>query len=250
MDGSDGDDILQVETIEAMQRLTLNRPARLNAINQPMAEALLAYFEGLRRNRDIRVVVIRGAGRAFCAGADLKAAGQPDQLQDGARGDWVLRDMTKAMRACPQPLIALVRGPAAGGGMTIALASDVIIASESALFHPAFMGVGLTGAELGISWRLQRAIGLSKAREMLLGNRPLNAAAALEAGLVSAMTAEADLDEQGLALARDMLRAQPDALRLTKRSLDAALEMGSFDGAMEIEERAQMLMVARRGSPD
>ena len=182
-------DILVVERLGEIERVTLNRPDRLNALNQPLTEALLAYFEGLRRNRETRVVILRGAGRAFCAGADLKAAATPEALRDGPNGDWTLRDMQKAMRACPQPIIALVRGAAAGGGLTIALAADIVVASESAAFHPAFLAIGLSGAELGVSWRLQRAIGVSRAREMLLAGRPLHAEAALAAGLVSAVTA-------------------------------------------------------------
>jgi len=239
-------DILLVETLGEIERVTLNRPDRLNALNQPLTDALLAYFEALRRKRETRVVILRGAGRAFCSGADLKAAGSPEALRDGPNGDWMLRDMQKAMRACPQPIIALVRGPAAGGGLTIALAADVIVAAESAAFHPAFIAIGLSGAELGVSWRLQRAIGVSRAREMLLAGRPLRAEAALAAGLVSAVTPEAELDAYGEALAADMLKARPDALRLTKRSLDAALESASLEVAYELEERAQMLMIARR----
>lgn len=241
------DDILLIEDLgDGIQRLTMNRPDRLNALNHPAAEGLLAHFEGLRRKTEVRLVIIRGAGRAFSSGADLKAGGTPEALRDGPNGDWVLRDLMKAMRACPQPLIATVRGAAAGGGLAIALASDVILASESAAFHPAFINIGLSGSELGVSWRLQRMIGLSKAREMLLAGRPLLAQAALDAGLVSAVTPEGELDDQGLALARDMTRAGPDALRLTKRTLDLALETGSFDAAMEAEERAQMLMIRAR----
>ncbi|MBL8773389.1 MAG: enoyl-CoA hydratase/isomerase family protein [Phenylobacterium sp.] len=243
------DDILAVEDLgEGLQRVTLNRPDRLNALNQPLTDALLAHFEGLRRNRDVRVVILRGAGRAFSAGADLKAMGQPDALQDGPRGDWVLRDLLVAMRACPQPLIATVRGAAAGGGMAIALTCDVIVASESAAFVPAFVAIGLSGTELGVSWRLQRTIGLSKARETLLTNRPIRAADALSSGLVSAVTPEEGLDEHGLSLARDMLKAAPDALRVSKRSFDASLEQPSFTAALEAEERNQMLMIVRRGS--
>ena len=241
-------DILVIERLGEIERVTLNRPERLNALNQPLTDALLAYFEGLRRKKETRVVILRGAGRAFCAGADLKAAGTPDALRDGPNGDWTLRDMQKAMRACPQPIIALVRGAAAGGGLTIALAADIVVASESAVFHPAFMAIGLSGAELGVSWRLQRAIGVSRARQMLLTGRPLQAEAALEAGLVSAVTSEAELDPYGEALASDMLKARPDALRLTKRTLDAALESPSLDAVYELEERAQMLMIARRAS--
>lgn len=243
----DDEPILISETLDGgLERLTLNRPARLNAMNQPMADALLEHFESRRRDTETRVIMIRGAGRAFSSGADLKAAGQPDALQDGPRGDWVLRDLMKAMRACPQPLIALVRGPAAGGGLALALACDVIVAGESAAFHSAFINVGLSGAELGVSWRLQRAIGVSRAREMLLTGRPLKAADAAGLGLVSAAVPDADLDDYGLALAADMLKAQPDALRLSKRSFDATLDVVSLDTAMEIEERAQMLMINRR----
>jgi enoyl-CoA hydratase/carnithine racemase len=239
--------ILNVERLEGgLERVTLNRPNRLNAMNHPMAEALLAHFESRRRDKDVRVIVIRGAGRAFSSGADLKAAGQPDALRDGPEGDWVLRDLMKAMRGCPQPLIGLVRGPAAGGGMALALACDVIVAGESAAFHSAFINIGLSGAELGASWRLQRTIGVSRAREMLLTGRPLNAADALRLGLVSATVPDEALDDYGLALAADMLKAAPDALRLSKRSFDATLEAISIDAAMEIEERAQMLMIASR----
>ncbi|MFI4974467.1 MAG: enoyl-CoA hydratase/isomerase family protein [Caulobacterales bacterium] len=240
------EDILQVEAIGDIRRLTLNRPSRLNALNQPLTDALLGYFEARRRDAEARVILIRGAGRGFCAGADLKAAGQEDALRDGPNGDWVLRDLMKAMRGCPQPIISLVKGPAAGGGVAIALSSDVIIAGESANFVTAFIRVGLSGSELGVGWRLQRAIGVSRAREALLSNRPINAADALRTGLVSSVVPDEALDEAGLALARDMLLASPDALRLTKRSLDADLEIPSFDIAMEAEERAQMLMIARR----
>jgi enoyl-CoA hydratase/carnithine racemase len=241
------DDILIAERLEdGLERLTLNRPDRLNALNHPLAESLLAHFESRRRDEATRVILIRGAGRAFSSGADLKAAGQPDALQDGPRGDWVLRDLMKAIRACPQPVVSLVRGPAAGGGLAIALASDIIVASETAAFHSAFINVGLSGAELGASWRLQRAIGISRAREMLYTGRPLKAAEALTLGLVSAITPDAELDAYGLALAADMLKAQPDALRLSKRSFDATLEPLSFEAALELEERAQMLMINRR----
>lgn len=244
------DPILTVEQMsDGLERLTLNRPARLNAMNQPMAEALLAHFESRRRDADTRVIVIRGAGRAFSSGADLKAMGQPDALQDGPKGDWVLRDLMKAMRACPQPLVGLVHGPAAGGGLALALACDILVASETAAFHSAFINIGLSGAELGVSWRLQRTIGVSRAREMLYTGRPLVAADALRCGLVSAVVPEGDLDAHGLALAADMLKARPDALRLSKRSFDATLDAISLDSAMEIEERAQMLMIARREAP-
>jgi enoyl-CoA hydratase len=153
------------------------------------------------------------------------------------------------MRACPQPVIALVHGPAAGGGLAIALGADVIVAGESAAFHPAFIRVGLSGSELGVSWRLQRTIGISRAREMLLTGRPMGPADALRYGLVSGVVADGELHGHGLALAKDMLRASPDALRVSKRTFDATLQIGSFDAALELEERGQIQMVRANGVP-
>jgi enoyl-CoA hydratase/carnithine racemase len=236
-------EILDVRKTGALEEVVLNRPDRLNALNQPLTDALLAYFTSKKRDADTRVILISGAGRAFCSGADLKAAGQPDRLRDGPNGDWVLRDLLKAMRTCPQPVIALVHGAAAGGGLAIALACDVIVAGESATFHPAFIKIGLSGSELGVSWRLQRTIGISRAREMLLTGRPMNAADALQCGLVSKVVPDAELHAHGMGLAEDMLKAAPDALRISKRTFDATLEIASYDAAMELEERGQIQMI-------
>ena len=238
--------ILKVERRGEAEYVTMNRPDRLNALNQPLADALLAYFESKRRDKDVRVIVISGAGRGFCSGADLKAGGQPDRLQDGPNGDWVLRDTLKAMRACPQPIVALVHGAAAGGGLVIALSADIIVAGESAAFHTAFIKVGLSGSELAASWRLQRTVGISRAREMLLTGRPMRAADALISGLVSAVVPDADLPAHGEDLVADLLKAAPDALRISKRTFDATLET-DFHTALEIEERGQIQMV-RQGA--
>lgn len=235
--------VLLAETVDGVRYVTMNRPERLNALNQAMAEALLAEFEGLRRNTQIRVVVLSGAGRAFSAGADLKASGTPEALRDGPNGDWMLRDVAKAMRACPQPIIALVKGAAAGGGLALALAADIILAGESAAFHTAFIKIGISGSELGVAWRMQRTMGISRAREAMFTGDPIDAAEAWRTGLVSKVVPDAALEEHGKALAEKMLKAAPDALRITKRSLDAALEIGSVDMAMEVEERGQMLMI-------
>jgi enoyl-CoA hydratase/carnithine racemase len=228
---------------EGIEAVTLNRPERLNAINQPMADELLAYFESKRRDTATRVITMIGAGRAFCSGADLKAGGTPEALRDGPNGDWVLRDVMKAMRACPQPIICMVHGAAAGGGLAFALASDVIVAGETAAFHSAFVKIGLSGSELGVSWKLQRAIGPYRAREMLLTGRPMRADAALAAGLVSAVVPDADLAAHGATIAAEMLKASPDALRISKRTFDLSLESPSFEAALEMEERGQITVI-------
>ena len=235
--------VLKIERRGAVEYATLNRPERLNALNQPLTDALFGYFESKRRDAEVRIIVLTGAGRAFCSGADLKAGGQPDRLRDGPDGDWMLRDTLKAMRACPQPIVTLVRGAAAGGGLAIALASDVIVAGESAAFHPAFIKIGLSGSELGVSWRLQRTIGVSKAREMLLTGRPMNAAEALRTGLVSSVVGDDQLEAHAAGLVDDMLKAAPDALRVSKRTFDATLEAPAFETALELEERGQIQMI-------
>jgi len=237
------DEVLKIERIGAVEYVTLNRPDRLNALNQPLTDALFGYFESKRRDAAVRVIVLSGAGRAFCSGADLKAAGEPDRLRDGPDGDWMLRDMLKAMRACPQPIVTLVRGAAAGGGLAITLASDIILAGESAAFHPAFIKIGLSGSELGVSWRLQRTIGISRAREMLLTGRPMSAAEAWRSGLVSVVLPDDALEAHAAGLVEDMLKAAPDALRISKRTFDATLEIPNFDAALELEERGQIQMI-------
>jgi enoyl-CoA hydratase/carnithine racemase len=139
--------------------------------------------------------------------------------------------------------VALVHGAAAGGGLAIALAADIIVAGETAAFHPAFIKIGLSGSELGVSWRLQRMMGLSRAREMLLTGRPMNASDALTSGLVSKIVPDADLHAYGRGLAEDMLKAAPDALRVSKRTFDATLEIPNFAMALELEERGQIQMI-------
>ena len=236
---------IDIKKADGVWTLKFNRPDRMNAINEPMSVELLEFFEGLRRNQDVRVVIVTGEGRAFNAGADLKAIGTPDALRDGPKGDWRLRDTIKAMRACPQPIISLVNGAAAGGGLALALASDIIIASTKASFVPAFIKIGLSGSELGVSWRLQRTMGISKAREFLFTTRPMSAEQALENGIVSAVVEPDELIAYGDQLATEMLQAAPDALRVTKRTLDAALEMSDPALLMELEERSQSSFVRR-----
>ncbi len=226
--------------------VSMNRPARLNALDETLTRALLDYFEQRRRDGTVRVILLTGSGRGFCAGADVRAfTAQGERPLEGLwDGDWRLRDLIWAMRACPQPVIALVNGPAAGGGLAFVLASDVVIAAEGAVFVPAFGSVGLSGAELGVAWRLQRAVGTALARDMCFTGRTLSAPEALQFGLASRVVAGSALMDCGLACARDMLAMAPDALRLTKRSMDAALESG-FAATMELEERAQLLMMMR-----
>lgn len=230
---------------------TLNRPHRRNGINLDLSEKLLGFFETRRWDRETKVIVLRGSGEHFCVGADLIEAGGPDDRMAAGIdfGDWRVTEITRAMRNCPQPIVAAVRGAVAGGGFSFALAADVILAAESAFFCTAFINIGLSGSELGLGWRLQRTIGLSLARELIYCGDKLPVERAEFAGLVSRIVPDAELDAEGLALAQRMARPTLDQLRLTKRNLDLALQSPMLDVAVELEERAQM-RCANKGNFD
>lgn len=235
------DDVLLVTREGPVAIATLNRPHRRNALTRDLCDALQAFFEERRRDADCRVIILRGAGDHFCVGLDIVAVTQGDSMIDDLdRGDWPLTDLLRAMRACPQPIIVLANGSVAGGGLVFALTADIILANESAFFCTAFINLGLSGTELGVSWRLQRTLGLSLARELVFTAGRLDAARALAQGLVSRVIPDADLESTGLAMAQQIAGATQDALRLTKRNLDLALQSPTVETTYELEERAQM----------
>jgi len=230
---------LLIERRGAVDWLTLNRPDRLNAITPDMVEALSQYFNALEES-DARVVILRGAGEAFCAGLDIK-----EHLKDGnalaalaARGH-SLGNIVQKMRSCPQPIISLLKGPACGGGFIFALASDVRIGGESLRMNDAFIKLGLSGCELGISYFLPRLVGQSLAAELMLTGRFIDAARALRAGLISEVAPDAELERVGAAIAEEMLAATPLGLRLTKETLNRALAMTDLAEVMAMEEEVQ-----------
>lgn len=235
---------IAVEDVEGAHWLTLNRPDSLNAMTPTMVEELNGWFLGRFRDPNVRVIVLQGAGVHFCAGADIKAF-DSTSINGLTDGDWLLRDLIRNMRACPQPIIALLDGAVAGSGMAIALAADVRIAARSMKMSNAFIKLGLSGAELGVSWHLQQAVGSSVARELMMTGRTIGAERAERLGLVSEVWPDEELKAAGRAMAADMLRASAEGLRLTKRTLDAVLSVGALDTAMEIEERAQMRCLLR-----
>jgi enoyl-CoA hydratase/carnithine racemase len=233
---------LRIEREGALDWLTLDRPERLNAMDGRMCEELQDYFGGLYSRPATRVVILRGAGRAFCAGFDLKAA---QEISAGpARGMQAQRYVSEIilrMRRCPQPIIACVHGAATGGGLALALAADVRLAAPTARMNVAMALVGLTGCDIGISYFLPRAVGASVAAELMLTGRFIDANRALRTGLVSEVVAEAELADAARALAEDMLRLSPLGLRLTKEGLGLALGATSLETALAIEDRGQIL---------
>jgi len=223
--------------------LTLNRPDSLNALNPAMVGELRDYFAKLPADRQTRVVVLRGAGRAFCAGLDLKEGGGGDMgtVQGGLRSQRHISELVMLMRRAPQPFIACVHGPACGGGFALALASDVRIAGESARMNAAFIRIGLSACDVGVSYFLPRLVGVSVASELLLTGRFISAQRALATGLVSEVVADDAMEEAAKRLLDDMLRTSPIGLRLTKECLNASIDAGSLEQVIAMEDRNQIL---------
>jgi enoyl-CoA hydratase/carnithine racemase len=233
---------LRLEREGPIDWLTLNRPERLNAMDLRMCDELQGYFGGLATCFSTRVVILRGAGRAFCSGYDLNAA---HEVSAGpARGMQVQRRVSEIivrMRRCPQPIICLVHGAATGGGFALMLASDVRFAAPGARMNVAMALVGLTGCDVGISYFLPRAVGSSVAAELMMSGRFIDAERALRVGLVSDVVPEDALASTARALASDMLRTSPLGLRLTKEGLSLAIGASSLEAVIALEDRGQIL---------
>jgi enoyl-CoA hydratase len=233
---------LDVAREGALAWLTLNRPEVLNALDTTMVDELRDFLTRLASDHETRVVVIRGAGRAFCAGLDLKEARPATGgVPEGLRGQRHISELPMLMRRAPQAFIACVHGAAAGGGFALALAADVRLAGASARMNAAFIRIGLSACDIGVSYFLPRLIGASVASELLLTGRFIGAERALAVGLVSAVVPDADLEAEARSLAREMLATTPLGLRLTKECLSASIDAGSLEQAIAMEDRNQVL---------
>jgi enoyl-CoA hydratase/carnithine racemase len=231
---------------------TLDRPKRLNAqTNQMFAELERLGLE-LRDRHDVRAVIVTGTGRAFCAGFDLAdAAGLADL---GALG--MLRQQERAARAllavrtAPMPVIAAVNGPAAGGGLALALAADIRLAAPEARFSAAFVRIGLSAGDLGTSWLLPRLVGPGRAAEIAYTGRLVDAEEAERIGLVNRVVPAEALMGEALALAREIAANSPGGVQLSKRALQANMEIGSYAAALELENRGQALLSRGEDMPE
>lgn len=223
--------------------VTLNRPDELNTLNGPMVDELRTVFSGLGDDSDTHLVVLRGAGRAFCAGLDLKnpPTSPGGAVQGGLRTQRLLSEMIMMMRRAPQPIIACVQGAACGGGLALALGSDVRIAGRSARMNAAFIRIGLSACDVGVSYFLPRMVGASVAAELLLTGNFIGADRAERLGLVSRIVDDDELESAAEQLAGEMLRNTPLALKLTKECLNASLDAGSLDAVVAMEDRNQIL---------
>jgi 2-(1,2-epoxy-1,2-dihydrophenyl)acetyl-CoA isomerase len=224
--------------------LTLNRPDALNAFTVEMKEDLLAALKGAARDTDVRALVLTGAGRAFSAGQDLKErqGGDVDDLGTELRKRY--NPIILAMRRLEKPIVGAINGVAAGAGMSLALACDLVIASEKATFIEAFTRVGLV-PDTGSSWFLPRLVGYARAAELMFSADPVDAATAERMGLINRVVSADALAAEAHSMAVKLARSAPLALALTKRVLNRALG-SSLEDALDFE--AQLQSIAGRSS--
>jgi 2-(1,2-epoxy-1,2-dihydrophenyl)acetyl-CoA isomerase len=218
--------------------LTLNRPERLNAMSGPMLDGLLEALPRLAEDGAVGVVVLTGAGRGFCAGGDVKAMAEGSEmggvtLEERAHGLRARMEVSRWLHEIPKPTIAMVRGAAAGAGLSLAMACDMRIAGDSARFGTAFARVGYSG-DFGGSFFLTQLVGTAKARELYYTADLLDAQQALALGLVNRVIADARLEEETLALASRIASGPRIAYRYMKRNLNAA-EMGTLQDLLDLE---------------
>jgi enoyl-CoA hydratase/carnithine racemase len=224
--------------------LTLDREQRHNAMTDRMFVELERAALDLDREEELRVVVVTGAGRAFCAGYDLADADDLPGL--GALG--MLQQQERAARALVAvrsirvPVVAAVNGAAAGGGLALALQADIRIAAPEAKFNAAFVRIGLSAGDLGTSWLLTRLIGPGRASEIAFTGRIVEAEEAERIGLVNSVSAPGRLMDAALELAGEMAANALGGVQLSKRAILANLESGSYAAAIELESRGQALL--------
>jgi len=238
-----GYETLLLEKDGAIDWLTLNRPDRLNAMSRTMMLELQHYFGELYTDHSVRVVVLRGAGRAFCAGLDLKEERDDREAGPvaGLRVQRRVSEIVMRMRRAPQPVISLIQGAASGGGFALALASDIRYAARGARMNAAFIRIGLTACDVGVSYFLPRLVGSALASELLLTGRFIDAERAAAMGLVSEAVDPGELEERGRAIAGEILANSPVGVRLTKECLNMNVDAGSLEAAIALEDRQQIL---------
>jgi enoyl-CoA hydratase len=230
-----------------------NRPDRLNALTLETVDLFTSTMVGLRGERDLRAVVVTGAGRAFCAGLDIGGFMNRDRADrtsvDRFDSQERFAAMVRAVRDMPQPVIAAVNGPVAGAGMGVALAADIRLAADTARFVIGAIKIGLSAGECGISWHLPRLVGMSRAMEIMLTGRPVDAVEAERIGLVSRVLPGPELLAAGLDMAAAIASNSPFGIRMTKRVAWTNLGL-SFDDGLELENRTQILTVMTDDSKD
>ena len=228
--------------------ITLNRPERMNSMAFDVMVPLKRVLDEVNHDNDVRVVVLTGAGRGFSSGADHKSAGAVPHVEGLTRPSYALRsmevldDVILGLRRVHQPVIAAVNGAAIGGGLCLALACDIRVASSAAYFRAAGINNGLTASELGLSYLLPRAIGTSRAFELMLTGRDVDAGEGERIGLVSAQVPGEDLLDTCYAMAERIAAFSRPGVELTKRTLWSGLDAGTLEGHMQAEGLGQLFV--------
>ena len=234
---------LYEQTADGVATITLNRPERLNALTFEVYRELTDTFAALKDEADVRVVVITGAGRAFCSGGDVHDiigelfSRDIEGLLEFTR---MTCELVENIRSLPKPVIASLNGTTAGAGACIALASDIRIASEEAKIAFLFVKVGLSGADMGAAYLLPRVVGLSKATELLYTGDFISAAEAERIGLYNRVVPASDLAATTERLAQRLAAGPSFALAKTKEMLNRELSM-NLSAALECEAQAQAI---------
>jgi len=231
--------LVEVDADSGVATVTLNRPAALNSLTVPMKQALLAAIRRLERDASVRAVVLTGAGRAFCAGQDLRERLEPGAAPLGVEVRQRYNPIIRAMRGLPKPIVGAINGVAAGAGASLAMACDIRVASDTATFSLAFGRVGLV-PDSGATWFLPRLVGATRAAELALLNDPVSAVDAVRLGLVGRAVPAADLATEANAIAVRLAAGAPMAIALTKRALNASWDR-DLDAALEYEAQLQDL---------
>lgn len=230
--------------------LTISRPERLNAINDRMIVELDHFWSQRLYDLDTRVVILRGAGaKGFCGGLDVNDSLSSFDTMTGAeiyRFQMRITRLVASMRRAPQPIVCLVHGSAAGGGFSLALASDIRIITPDSRFNAAYINVGLGGADMSSSYFLPRLIGSGRAYEFLLTGNFMNSDDAMNLGFASRCVPHEKLMETGMELAKTMVSKNPLGLRLTKEAINQNLDSGSLEHALHMEDRNQALLFLDR----
>ena len=241
-------DTVRVEQVEPHVRLlTLTRPERLNAMSFGLVADLHDALDEVARDDDCKVAILTGAGRAFCAGLDLKdwgtppAPGEHPHVHANIDGQAFMANLTTHLRATPQVVIAAVNGPAFGGGLALACACDLRFAGRSARFCSAFIRTGLTGTDIGITYLLPRLIGASRAADLIMTGREVDASEAERLGIVSRVVADEDLLDEALATARVMAGYTRTGILNTKEVFWHNVDTPSMTAAIALENRNQAL---------
>jgi enoyl-CoA hydratase len=228
--------------------IRMNRPQRMNSM---AFEAMIPLHEAIvevGQDNDTQSVILTGTGQGFCSGADTQHSQPPPNIEGltltriATRSMAILSDLVPALRRMPQPVICAINGAAIGGGMCLTLGADIRIAAESAYFRAAGINNGLTATELGLSFLLPRAIGSSRAFEIMLSGRDVDAREAAEIGLVSRTVPDAELLKTALDLADQINGWSTQGVQLTKRMIWSGLETASLSAAIELESHTQLFV--------